>query len=138
MIKKWKWGILFSGDNLTLDETVQYARDAETAGADSLWTTELGRDAFVPLAAMGAACSRVRLGTGVATYARPPAMTEITAMSMTEMVGERFILGLGTAPPMWNENWHQLIVDKPARRMREYVEAIRCMWTASSTNSIDS
>ena len=134
---KWKWGILFSGDNLTLDETVSYARQAEDAGADSLWTTELGRDAFVPLAGMASACKRVRLGTGVATYARPPAMTEISAMSMAELTDDRFILGLGTAPPMWNENWHQLAVDKPAKRMREYVEAIRLMWTASPTNSID-
>ena len=137
MAQKWKWGILFSGDNLTLDETVSYARQAENAGADSLWTTELGRDAFVPLAAMASACKRVRLGTGVATYARPPAMTEISAMSMAELTGDRFILGLGTAPPMWNENWHQLTVDKPAKRMREYVEAIRLMWTASPTNPID-
>ena len=137
MAQNWKWGILFSGDNLTLDETVRYARLAEDAGADSLWTTELGRDAFVPLAAMAAECKRVRLGTGVATYARPPAMTEISAMSMAELTQGRFILGLGTAPPMWNENWHQLTVDKPAKRMREYVEAIRAMWSASPTNSID-
>ncbi len=137
MAKKWKWGILFSGDNLTLNETVAYARDAEDAGADSLWTTELGRDAFLPLAAIAAECNKVRLGTGVATYARPPAMTEISAMSMAEITDERFILGLGTAPPMWNENWHQLTVDKPARRMREYVEAIRRMWTSSPANSID-
>jgi len=137
MAQKWKWGILFSGDNLTLDETVRYARQAEDAGADSLWTTELGRDAFVPLAAMAAECKKVRLGTGVATYARPPAMTEISAMSMAELTQGRFILGLGTAPPMWNENWHQLTVDKPARRMREYVEAIRAMWSASPTNPID-
>ena len=137
MGQKWKWGILFSGDNLTLDETVSYARQAEDAGADSLWTTELGRDAFVPLAGMASACKRVRLGTGVATYAGPPAMTEISAMSMAELTDGRLILGLGTAPPMWNENWHQLAVDKPAKRMREYVEAIRLMWTASPTNSID-
>jgi probable F420-dependent oxidoreductase len=137
MGQKWKWGILFSGDNLTLDETVSYARQAEDAGADSLWTTELGRDAFVPLAGMASACKRVRLGTGVATYARPPAMTEISAMSMAELTDDRFILGLGTAPAMWNENWHQLAVDKPAKRMREYVEAIRLMWTASPTNSIN-
>jgi probable F420-dependent oxidoreductase len=137
MAQNWKWGILFSGDNLTLDETVHYARQAEDAGADSLWTTELGRDAFVPLAAMAAECKRVRLGTGVATYARPPAITEVSAMSMAELTQGRFILGLGTAPPMWNENWHQLTVDKPAKRMREYVEAIRAMWSASPTNSID-
>ena len=35
MAQKWKWGILFSGDNLSLDETVAYARQAEAAGADS-------------------------------------------------------------------------------------------------------
>ena len=72
----------------------------------SLWTTELGRDAFVPLAGMAARCRRARLGTGVAIFARPPALTEISAMSMAELTQGRFVLGLGTAPPAWNENWH--------------------------------
>ncbi|MCG8343717.1 MAG: LLM class flavin-dependent oxidoreductase [Chlorobiales bacterium] len=137
MAQKWKWGILFSGDNLTLSESVRYARMAEDAGADSVWTTELGRDSFVPLAAMAAECKRVRLGTGVAVFARPPALTEITAMSMAELTGERFVLGLGTAPKMWNENWHGLPYRKPVTRMREYVEAIRLMWSASPTNPIE-
>jgi len=136
-MRKWKWGILFSGDNLTLIETVKFAKEAETAGADSLWTTELGRDAFVPLAAIAAECNTARLGTGVATYARPPAMTEITAMSMAELTNNRFILGLGTAPPLWNENWHQLKVEKPAKRMREYVGAIRAMWSSNPSNTIN-
>ena len=97
----------------------------------SLWTTELGRDAFVPLAGMAAACRRARLGTGVAIFARPPALTEISAMSMAELTQGRFVLGLGTAPPAWNENWHGLPYRRPVRRMREYVESIRLMWTAS-------
>ena len=100
---KWKWGVLFSGDNLTLDETIDFARKAEDAGADGLWTTELGRDAFVPLAGMAARCRRARFGTGVAIFARPPALTEISAMSMAELTQGRFVLGLGTAPPAWNE-----------------------------------
>ena len=58
-----KWGVLFSGDNLTLAETVRFAAMAEDAGADSVWTTELGRDAFVPLAGIAAACA---LDAGVA------------------------------------------------------------------------
>ncbi len=137
MARKWKWGVLFSGDNLTLDETVRYARMAEDAGADSVWTTELGRDAFVPLAAIAAACKRVRLGTGVAIFARPPALTEISAMSMAELTGGRFVLGLGTAPKEWNENWHGLPYRRPVARMRDYVEAIRLMWTASPSEPID-
>ncbi len=135
--KRWKWAVLFSGDNLTLQETIDFAARAEDAGADSLWTTELGRDAFVPLAGMAAACGRARLGTGVAIFARPPALTEISAMSMAELTGGRFVLGLGTAPPAWNENWHGLPYRRPVRRMREYVEAIRLMWTASPEAPID-
>ena len=137
MARKWKWGVLFSGDNLTLDETVRYARMAEDADADSVWTTELGRDAFVPLAAMAAACTRLRLGTGVAVFARPPALTEISAMSMAELTGGRFVLGLGTAPREWNENWHGVSYEKPVTRMRDYVQAIRLMWTASPSQPID-
>ena len=135
--RKWKWGVLFSGDNLTLQETIDFAAKAEDAGAESLWTTELGRDAFVPLAGMAAVCKRARLGTGVAIFARPPALTEISAMSMAELTGGRFVLGLGTAPPAWNENWHGLPYRRPVRRMREYVEAIRLMWTASPTTPVE-
>ena len=137
MSRKWKWAVLFSGDNLTLEETVDFAASAEDAGAESLWTTELGRDAFVPLAGMAARCARARLGTGVAVFARPPALTEISAMSMAELTGGRFVLGLGTAPPAWNENWHGLPYRRPVRRMREYVEAIRLMWTASPEAPIE-
>ena len=137
MALKWKWGVLFSGDNLTLAETIDFAAKAEDAGAESLWTTELGRDAFVPLAGMAARCKRARLGTGVAVFARPPALTEISAMSMAELTEGRFVLGLGTAPPAWNENWHGLPYRRPVRRMREYVEAIRLMWTANPEAPIE-
>lgn len=137
MQKKWKWGLLLSGDNLTLTESLDYAYMAENAGADSVWTTELGRDAFVPLAGMVARCKRVRLGTGVAVFARPPALTEISAISMTELTEGRFVLGLGTAPKEWNEGWHGVSYKKPVTRMREYVEAIRLMWTASPTSPIN-
>lgn len=132
-----KWGVLFSGDNLSLAETLEYARQAEAAGAESLWTTELGRDAFVPLAAIAAVTDGVRLGTGVATFARPPMHTETAAMSLAEMTDQNFVLGLGTAPPAWNENWHGLKYERPVERMREYVECIRAMWTASPANPVD-
>ena len=57
MTDKLKWGILYSGDNMALDEVVASAKKAEDAGAHSLWVTELWRDAFVPLAAIAGACS---------------------------------------------------------------------------------
>lgn len=132
-----KWGLVFSGENLTLRDCLAYARRAADAGADSLWTTELGRDAFTPLAAMASAVPGIRLGTAVATFARPPMLTETAAQTMAELSGENFVLGLGTAPPAWNANWHGLEVTRPVSRMREYVECIRTMWKGSLSEPID-
>lgn len=36
MADKLKWGILYSGDNMALDEVVASAKKAEDAGAHSL------------------------------------------------------------------------------------------------------
>ena len=135
--RRIKWGVLFNGDNLSLDRILRYARMAEEAGADSLWSSDLGRDAFTPLAAMGGVVKSVRLGTAVATFARPPMHTETAAMTLAELTGQKFVLGLGTAPRAWNRDWHGLADYKPVMRMREYVQCIRKMWTSSPTHAID-
>jgi alkanesulfonate monooxygenase SsuD/methylene tetrahydromethanopterin reductase-like flavin-dependent oxidoreductase (luciferase family) len=46
------------------------------------------------------------------------------------------VLGVGTAPPEWNSKWHGLTYYKPVTRMREYIECIRAMWTASPTHPV--
>ena len=130
-----KWGVLFNGDKLSLDNILSFARQAEDAGAKSIWAAELWRDAFVPLTAIASVVKTVRLGTAVAHFARPPMLTELGAMSLAEYTQGRFILGLGTAPKEWNEKWHGLEYRKPVTRMREYVECIRTMWTGSPTSA---
>ncbi len=136
--KFWKkWGVLFSGDKLSLPEQLKFSAAAESAGAESLWSAELWRDGFVPLAAMATVAQKVRLGTGVAHFARTPMLTELSAMSMAELSGGRFILGLGTAPKAWNENWHGLPYHRPVDRMREYIECVRLMWTSNSQHPIE-
>ncbi len=134
---RMKWGVLFNGDNLSLDRILRYARMAEEAGADSLWSSDLGRDAFTPLAAISGVAKSARLGTAVATFARPPMYAETAAMTMAELTGGNFVLGLGTAPPAWNADWHGLADYKPVSRMRDYVQSIRKMWSASPTHAID-
>ena len=52
------------------------------------------------------------------------------------MMKENFVLGLGTAPLEWNQNWHGVDYKKPATRMREFVECIRAMWTATPVQPI--
>jgi probable F420-dependent oxidoreductase len=132
-----KWGVLFSGDKLSLAEQLKLAADGESAGADSLWSAELWRDGFVPLAAMATVAQRVRLGTAVAHFARTPLLTELSAMSMAELSGGRFVLGLGTAPKAWNEDWHGLPYHRPVDRMHEYIDCVRLMWTSNPQHPIN-
>src|SRR6516225_74719 len=135
---RWaKWGVLFSGDQLSLSEQLELAADTESAGAESLWSAELWRDGFVPLAAMAMVARKARLGTGVAHFARTPLLTELSAMSMAELSGGRFVLGLGTASKTWNENWHGLPYRHPVARMREYIECVRLMWTSDPQHPVE-
>ncbi|MBV8120882.1 MAG: LLM class flavin-dependent oxidoreductase [Alphaproteobacteria bacterium] len=128
-----KWGVIYNADALNLNEMLHFSSLADDAGADSIWTAEGWRDAFVPLAAMAGVAKRVRVGTAIAQMARPPVLTALSALSMAEYSGGRFILGVGTAPRDWNKNWHGFDVPRPVARIREYVECIRTVWAASST-----
>jgi len=117
-------------------DLLRYAEMADSAGADSLWSVEVWRDAFVPLTAMASVAPRARLGTAIAQLARPPWHTEMSAMSLAELTEGRFVLGVGTAPPTWNADWHGLTLTKPIARMREYIECIRTMWTGTPVNPV--
>ena len=128
--------MLISGENLTMDETVHYAKLADQAGAESLWSAELWRDGIVQLVAMAAAAPTLRVGTGVIHFARPPVNTELTAMSLAEYTHGKFVLGLGTAPQFVNEDWYGVSYRKPVTRMREYVECVRTLWTSSPTKPV--
>jgi alkanesulfonate monooxygenase SsuD/methylene tetrahydromethanopterin reductase-like flavin-dependent oxidoreductase (luciferase family) len=138
-MKKPKWGLMLTGYNMSLAQIVSYAQRAMEAGAESVWTPELGRDAFMPLAGIAHKTKGLRLGTAVATFARPPLFMANQAMGMVELAeitGNNFVLGLGTAPTQWNRDWHDLDVKKPVARMREYIEAIRLLWEAHPDNPV--
>lgn len=131
-----QWGVLYNADDLPMADMLHYARMAEEAGAHSVWAAEAWRDAFVPLTAMASVLQRVRVGTSIAQFARPPVLTALSAMSWAEYTHGRFVLGVGTAPPDWNKNWHGLEVTKPVARMREYIECLRTLWTATTTQPV--
>jgi alkanesulfonate monooxygenase SsuD/methylene tetrahydromethanopterin reductase-like flavin-dependent oxidoreductase (luciferase family) len=130
---KTKWGVVYNADALSLDDMLHFAPLAEQAGADSIWTAEAWRDAFVPLTAMAGTVKTVRVGTGIAQMARPPVLTALSALSLAEYTGGRFVLGVGTAPRDWNKGWHGFDVPHPVPRIREYIECIRAAFTATST-----
>lgn len=109
-----------------LTESVGFAVAAEDAGLDAVYAIEGGREAFVPLAAMAVATSRIGLGSYVVNaYARSPWLTAVTALDLDELSGGRFVLGLGTGNRHINDWSHGLDSSRPLAKMREYVPIVR-------------
>jgi probable F420-dependent oxidoreductase len=102
---------------------------AEELGYTDVWTAEVGAvDAFSPLAAVAVRTSRVRLGTGlVPVYTRPAALLAMSAASIQNLSGGRFVLGIGASSPAIVDGWMGLPFDRPVRRVQEYVLMLRDM-----------
>lgn len=120
-------GLMFgySGAKISID--MDFIREAEQLGYDSVWTAEAwGSDAVSPLAWIGAHTSTIKLGTAIMQLpGRSPANTAMTAMTMDALSGGRFILGLGTSGPQVVEGWHGQPWDKPLTWMREYLTLVK-------------
>jgi len=107
--------------------TSTYVVEAERLGVDCVWSAEAwGHDAVTPLAFLAARTSRTRLGTGIAQVGtRTPTLVAMTAMSLSAMSQNRFILGLGVSGPQVIEGWHGIRFERPIQRMRETIEIVR-------------
>jgi F420-dependent oxidoreductase-like protein len=106
---------------------VTYAVEAERLGIDFVWSAEAwGYDAVTPLAYLAAKTSRIRLGTGILQIgSRTPAMIAMTAMTMSALSHDRFILGLGVSGPQVMEGWHGVRFARPLQRTREVIDIVR-------------
>jgi F420-dependent oxidoreductase-like protein len=49
-------------------------------------------------------------------------------MTLDQLSGGRFLLGLGVSGPQVVEGWHGVPFGKPLARTREYVEIVRAVW----------
>jgi F420-dependent oxidoreductase-like protein len=112
-------------------EQLELTREAEALGFDSVWTAEAyGSDAATVLAWLAGQTSKIRLGSGILQMpARSPAMTAMTAATIDQLSGGRFILGLGSSGPQVSEGWHGVRFGKQLQRTREYIEVVRMALT---------
>ncbi len=118
----------YSGPRATVD--MELVLEAERLGFHSVWSTEAyGSDAITPLAWIAARTERICVGAAILQIAaRTPAMTAMTATTLDQLSGGRFLLGLGVSGPQVVEGWHGVPFRKPLRRTREYVEILRAIW----------
>lgn len=110
------------------------ARVAEREGFDGVLVTETRHDPFVALTLAARATERVRLSSAIAVaFARNPMNTAMLANDLQLVSGGRFVLGLGSQVKPHIERRFSMPWSHPAKRMREYVEAIRAIWASWET-----
>lgn len=110
-----------------LSPRLELVQEAERLGFDSVWAAEAyGSDVVSMLAWYAAHTERIRIGSAVMQMpARSPAATAMTAATLAELSGGRFVLGLGTSGPQVAEGWHGRPFARPLARTREYVDLVR-------------
>jgi probable F420-dependent oxidoreductase len=114
------------------------AREAEDAGFESVWCAETARSAYVQAAIIGAATSRVAVGTDIAlAFPRSPTITAMAARDLAELTDGRFVLGLGTQVRRIVEDRFSAPFDRPAARVSDAIEAIRAVLHAYGGDPID-
>ena len=120
-----------SGISGNLSTAASEASTLEAKGYDAVYTAETSHDPFFPLLLASQATERVELMTSIAVaFARNPMITAATANDLQLASKGRFILGLGSQiKPHIEKRFSMPWSGKPASQMREFILALRAIWT---------
>lgn len=108
-------------------ENVQLAVEAEKLGLDVCWVAEAwGPDAPSTLGYLAARTDRMLLGSGIIQVGtRTPVAIAQAALTIAELSGGRFLLGLGPSGPQVLEGLHGVPFARPLTRLRETIDVVR-------------
>ena len=125
-----KLGLIFGYSGAQVHVPMDLILEAEALGYDSAWSAEAwGSDAVTPVAWVLARTTRIKAGTAIMQMAaRTPSMTAMTAMTLDQLSGGRFMLGIGPSGPQVIEGWYGQPYGKPLLRTREYVAIMRTIF----------
>jgi probable F420-dependent oxidoreductase len=100
------------------------------------WVSETSSDPTVVAAALLAATSDLRVGTGVCVaFARSPFVLAQAAWELARASEGRFVLGLGTQVKAHLARRFNVPAERPLDRMRDYVGALRAIWNSFQTGA---
>lgn len=117
-------------------EAVPMARFARELGYEELWLAEVaGGDAYAIAGALAIGAPGMRIGTAVVpAQTRTPMVHAMAAMSLSQLTGGNFVLGIGLSSPNIVRDWAGQPYDKPIARMREHVQVLRQMLSGEKTD----
>ncbi len=107
---------------------VEIARRAEREwGYDAIWLAETnGPESFALAGAIAMATERATIGTAIVpVYNRTPAVLAMSAATVQQLSGGRFVLGLGSSSHAIIDDWNGIPFEKPLSHVRESVAIVR-------------
>jgi probable F420-dependent oxidoreductase len=111
------------------EEMPAAARELEELGYDGVFTAETSHDPFLPITLAALETERIELATGIAVaFARNPMSTAVIGNDLQLYTKGRFILGLGSQIKPHIEKRFSMPWSEPAKRMREFILAMRAIW----------
>ena len=120
-------GLSIGYSGASVEPRLDLVLEADRLGYHSVWAAEAyGSDAVTVLSWLGARTERIGLGSAILQMtARSPAMTAMTAATLSDLSGGRFLLGLGMSGPQVVEGWHGRPYASPLGQTRDYVAIVR-------------
>ena len=110
----------------TVSAAVEEVRRVADAGFASVWMPQIfGIDAVTALTVAAREVPDVELGTAVVpTFPRHPMMLAAQALTLQQVAGGRFTLGIGLSHQLVIEGMLGFSWDKPVRHLREYLSIL--------------
>ncbi len=104
----------------------EFVTTVERLGYDTLWYPESrGYESFSVASFMLSCTSKLKIGSSIASiYARDAFTSRRGMISLNQLHGDRFILGLGVSHPPMVEGLRGHTYEKPIPAMRRYLKAI--------------
>jgi probable F420-dependent oxidoreductase len=129
-------GITLPAEPFQNREMVDLVRRVAALGYEEVWSLEsYTTEAFSPLAAVAMLSEKMRLGTAIVpVFTRPPALIAMSAMTVQQLSGGRFVLGMGISSPQIIGQWMGVPFERPLSRVRDTVSAVRAAMTGEKVS----
>jgi alkanesulfonate monooxygenase SsuD/methylene tetrahydromethanopterin reductase-like flavin-dependent oxidoreductase (luciferase family) len=121
------------------DVIVRAAVLADELGYESFSVPEgWGLDSTPVLTEIALRTTRIQLASGVlSVWGRTPATLAMTAATLHQVSGGRYVLGLGASTRALAEGFHDVPFDRPAVRLRDVVTTVRALLDGLPTQPRD-
>jgi probable F420-dependent oxidoreductase len=126
-MKLGRLGVWYSADkHADASHVAAFVKNVEKLGYDTLWYPESrGYESFAIAGYMLSQTKTLKIGSSIASiYARDAFTAKRGMISLNQLYGDRFILGLGVSHVPMVEGIRGHVYEKPVPAMRAYLQAI--------------